>query len=52
MHDATIIWDGIACQILVQASECVPLLGSELLKGYELRARFIDGGRVELEKIP
>ena len=52
MHQATVIWDSVMRFILIQASDSVPLVGLGLLKGYDLRVRFNDGGLVELEKVP
>jgi hypothetical protein len=38
--------------ILVQAIDTAPLLGMALLEGYDLHARVIGGGGVQLEAIP
>jgi clan AA aspartic protease len=52
IYVATVIWDGNARQILVQAIENVPLLGMSLLMGYDLRARVVVGGSVQIEAMP
>jgi clan AA aspartic protease len=51
IHVATVNWDGAERQILIQAIENVPLLGMAMLVGYDLRARVLEGGRVEIEKV-
>jgi clan AA aspartic protease len=51
IHVASVIWDGIERQILVQAIENVPLLGMAMLVGYDLRARVIIGGSVEIKAV-
>ncbi len=52
IHAATVIWDGIARNILVDAADMEPLVGTKLLRGHDLRIRFVDGGSVEIEAIP
>jgi predicted aspartyl protease len=51
-HEATVLWDGIARPILVQAVESVPMIGLALMVGFDLRVRFKSGGSVELEAVP
>ena len=51
IHVASVIWDGIERQILVQAIENVPLLGMAMLVGFDLRARVIVDGSVEIEAV-
>ena len=48
----TVIWDGVYRSIEVQAIEGDPLIGMELLIGFDLRARVAIGGIVEIEAIP
>jgi clan AA aspartic protease len=43
---STIIWDGQFRIIDVNESETVPLIGMQLLKGYDLRIQVIEGGSV------
>lgn len=50
VYAATILWDGLEMDILVQAMESDSLLGMELLLGYDLRARIDVGGGVEIER--
>lgn len=52
LHTATIVWDGMARPILIQAIDNVPLLGMALLVGYDLRARVTVGGVVQIEAVP
>jgi clan AA aspartic protease len=52
IYAATVLWDGMARPILVQAIDTAPLLGMALLNGYDLRARVIVGGGVQVEAIP
>ena len=52
IYAATVLWDGMPRPILVQAIDTAPLLGMALLEGYDLHARVIRGGSVQLEAIP
>jgi predicted aspartyl protease len=52
IYAATVIWDGVPRPVLLQAIDCAPLLGMKLLVGYDLRARIVPGGTVEIEAIP
>jgi clan AA aspartic protease len=52
VYVATVIWDGVPRLILVQAINNPPLLGMALLAGYDLRARLIVGGSVQVEAVP
>ena len=52
VHAATILWDGKPRPILVEMAEIVPLVGMQLLAGFDLRARIRPGGAVEIEPIP
>jgi hypothetical protein len=52
IYTATIIWDGVARPIVIQAIDNVPLLGMALLAGHDLRARVAVGGAVEIEAVP
>jgi len=52
IHSATIIWDGMARPILIQAIDNVPLIGMALLVGFDLRARVRVGGVVQIEAAP
>jgi clan AA aspartic protease len=52
VYGATVLWEGIARPILVQAIDTAPLLGMALLIGYDLRVRVAVGGPVQIEAIP
>jgi clan AA aspartic protease len=52
VHAATVIWDGVPRHILIQAMDNPPLLGMALLANYDLRARVIVGGSVQVEAVP
>lgn len=52
IYAATVIWDGVARAILVEAIDATPLVGMTLLIGYDLRARVQIGGLVQIEAIP
>ena len=46
---ATVIWDGQYRKVDIDESETVPLIGMQLLRGYDLRVRIIEGGTVVIE---
>jgi clan AA aspartic protease len=52
MYAATVVWDGVVRPALVQAIDIKPLLGMELLVGYDLHVRVAVGGLVEIKAIP
>ncbi len=51
VYAARVIWDDAERSILVEAVENDPLLGMGLLVGYDLRARVIVDGFVEIERV-
>ena len=44
-------WDGQDVEVLVQASDSIPLVGMALIEGYELNIRAVPGGRVTLNRL-
>jgi hypothetical protein len=46
-----VIWDGEYREIYINESETVPLIGMQLLRGYELRIQAIEGGLVTIESL-
>lgn len=52
IHAGTIVWDGATRSVLIPCIETKPLLGTALLPGFDLRARFVSGGVVEIERVP
>ena len=51
-YEATVVWDGVEKIIGVHALDGDILIGMALLSGYELRARVVIGGDVQIEAIP
>jgi clan AA aspartic protease len=49
VYIAIVIWDGQYREIDINESETVPLIGMQLLRGYDLQIRIIEGGRVVVE---
>ncbi|ARI84201.1 hypothetical protein C789_170 [Microcystis aeruginosa FACHB-905 = DIANCHI905] len=45
------IWDGQYREIYINESETVPLIGMQLLRGYDLRIQAIEGGLVTIEAL-
>mgnify|MGYP002784877463 FL=1 len=52
LYEATIIWDGQPRDIVVHGVDTVPMIGTQLLVGFDVRARFQMGGAVQIEVIP
>jgi clan AA aspartic protease len=46
-----LIWDGQYREIYINESETVPLIGMQLLRGYDLRIQAIEGGLVTIEAL-
>jgi len=51
VYAATVIWDGQYRDIPVNEAETDPLIGMNLLYGYDLRIRAVEGGTVAIEAI-
>jgi clan AA aspartic protease len=52
VYAATVIWDGQARVVEIDAADTDPLVGMGLLYGYEVRIQAIDGGAVIIEALP
>jgi clan AA aspartic protease len=52
VYAATVIWDGQARLVEIDAAETDPLVGMGLLYGHEVRIQAIDGGTVTIEALP
>ncbi len=52
LFTALVVWDGRERLVAVAAAETEPLIGMELLYGYELRVQVIAGGEVQIEPLP
>ena len=48
IYEATVIWDGQARRIAVDAADTAPLVGMTLLSGYELTIQVLEGGNVTI----
>jgi len=46
-----VIWDGQYREVYINESETVPLIGMQLLRGYDLRIQAIEGGLVTVEAL-
>jgi clan AA aspartic protease len=51
-YEATIIWDGQPRTVDVDEIDAPPLVGTALLRGHELRVKFVAGGSVSIEALP
>jgi clan AA aspartic protease len=52
VYIAVVIWDGQYPTIDINESETIPLIGMQLLRGYDLRIQAIEGGSVTIEALP
>jgi predicted aspartyl protease len=51
VYIAVVIWDGQYRTIDINESETMPLIGMQLLRGYDLRIQAIEGGSVTIEAL-
>jgi clan AA aspartic protease len=51
VYIAVVIWDGQYRTIDINESETMPLIGMQLLRGYDLRIQAIEGGFVTIEAL-
>jgi clan AA aspartic protease len=51
VYDANVVWDRKRVKILVDSSECEPLVGMTLLRGYELNVQVEPNGTVSISKL-
>ncbi len=51
VFEATVIWDRRRLVIPIDEADTDPLVGSELLDGHELNARYEPGGEVTIRRI-
>jgi predicted aspartyl protease len=52
IYAATVIWDGRARHILVEAADTDPLVGMALLYGHDVHMQVVEGGSVSIEALP
>ena len=50
VFNATVLWEGRPRLIEVEAADADPLLGLEMMRGYELRMNVEEGGLVTISK--
>jgi clan AA aspartic protease len=51
VYAATVIWDGEYRNIPINEAETDPLLGMNLLYGYDLQIQAVEGGRVTIKSL-
>jgi clan AA aspartic protease len=51
VYIAVVIWDGQYRMIDINESETIPLIGMQLLRGYDLRIQAIEGGSVTVSQL-
>jgi clan AA aspartic protease len=51
VYEATVVWDRRRLLIPVYEAEADPLVGTALMNGYELNARFETGGEVTIRRL-
>ena len=51
VYDATVGWNGEQRSLEIHEADSTPLVGMELIKGYELRIQVTEGGAVTLERL-
>jgi clan AA aspartic protease len=51
IYAATVVWDGLPRNILVETADTDPLDGMSMLYGYEIRIQAVDGGLVTIERL-
>jgi len=52
VYEATINWDGKQRRILVDEADADPLVGMQLLLGYELKMKVRPSGSVTIKRLP
>jgi hypothetical protein len=52
VYAATVIWDGQARFVEIDAADTTPLVGVGLLYRHDLRVRMVEGGSVSIEALP
>jgi clan AA aspartic protease len=52
VYEATVLWDGRARVVEIEAVDAQPLLGMRMLYRSELRIEVVDGGAVAISALP
>ncbi len=51
IYQGFFVWNRRRCSIDIDEAETEPLIGTELLKGFEMNARFRPGGKVTIKPL-
>jgi clan AA aspartic protease len=52
VYVAKVVWDGHERRVLVDEADSDPLVGMELLSGYELKMEVRSGGKLTIKRLP
>lgn len=52
IYAVTVLWDGQALTVEADSADTDPLVGMGLLQGYRLSIEVLDGGSVEIQRLP
>ena len=52
IYAATVLWDGVPRNILVEAADTDPLVGMALLYGHDVRMQVVEGGSIIIQALP
>jgi len=52
IYAATVLWDGVPRNILVEAAETDPLVGMALLYGHDVHMQVVERGSVIIQALP
>jgi clan AA aspartic protease len=51
VYEASIVWDGHVRRVLIDEANTAPLVGMDLLKGYELKMQVRAGGKLTIKRL-
>ena len=52
IYSGDVLWDGRLLRVPIEAADTDPLIGMSLLYGSDLTIQVLDGGRVQIQRIP
>ncbi len=52
IHAATVLWDGVPRNILVEAADTDPLVGMGPLYDFDVHMRVVEGGSIAIQALP
>ena len=52
VYVAQVVWDGIERRVLVDEADADPIVGMNLMNGYELKMEIRTGGKVSIKRLP